>query len=240
VQTTGLPPTHTPDWQVSVWVQALPSLQAVPSALDGLEHVPVAGSQVPATWHWSEAVQMTPVQRPLATQAPPEQIWPAGHCELPVQAPQTPEAQTWPVGHCELVAQAPHRPPLQTWPVGHCELAVHPPQTPAVQLWPAAQALPQAPQFLVSVLVFTQTPPQATWPLGQVQTPAVQLWPAAQALPQPPQFDGSLPVFTQTPLQSVCPAGQPLRQVCVVTSQDPAGQSVSVVQLRTQAFAWQT
>jgi hypothetical protein len=25
----------------------------------GLEHVPVDGSHVPATWHWSEAVQTT-------------------------------------------------------------------------------------------------------------------------------------------------------------------------------------
>src|SRR6478735_5205820 len=60
-QTTGLPPTHTPAWQVSVWVQALPSLQAVPSVLSGLEHWPVAESQTPATWHWSSAVQMTDV-----------------------------------------------------------------------------------------------------------------------------------------------------------------------------------
>ena len=28
--TTGLVPEHTPAWQVSVWVQAFPSLQAVP------------------------------------------------------------------------------------------------------------------------------------------------------------------------------------------------------------------
>src|SRR5205814_2290601 len=57
VQTTGLPPVHTPLSQVSVWVQASPSLQAVPSAFAGFEHVPVAGSQLPAVWHWSEAGQ---------------------------------------------------------------------------------------------------------------------------------------------------------------------------------------
>src|SRR5258708_3759442 len=67
LQTTGLPPVQVPPWQVSVWVQALPSLQAVPFAEFGLGHVPVAGSQVPATWHWSLAVQVTglpPVQVP--------------------------------------------------------------------------------------------------------------------------------------------------------------------------------
>jgi len=32
-------------------VQALPSLQAVPIGACGLEHIPVDGSHVPATWH---------------------------------------------------------------------------------------------------------------------------------------------------------------------------------------------
>ena len=35
VHTTGLPPVHAPVWQVSVWVQALPSLHAVPLAFAG-------------------------------------------------------------------------------------------------------------------------------------------------------------------------------------------------------------
>src|SRR5438045_3420504 len=48
-QVTGPLPPHAPAWQVSVCVQPLPSLQAVPSAAAGFEHVPVAGSQVPAT-----------------------------------------------------------------------------------------------------------------------------------------------------------------------------------------------
>src|SRR5439155_19132999 len=68
VQTTGFEPVQVPPWQVSVCVQALPSLQAVPLLASGLEHWPVAGLQVPATWHWSEAVQTTglePVQVPL-------------------------------------------------------------------------------------------------------------------------------------------------------------------------------
>src|SRR5438874_2685954 len=50
VQTTGFLPVQMPAWQESVWVQALPSSQVVPSALAGLEHEPVAGSQVPAVW----------------------------------------------------------------------------------------------------------------------------------------------------------------------------------------------
>jgi hypothetical protein len=68
VQTTGLLPVHVPLWQVSVCVQALPSLHAVPSAAVGFEHTPVVMLHVPATWHWSLAVQTTgllPVHVPL-------------------------------------------------------------------------------------------------------------------------------------------------------------------------------
>src|SRR5207249_1032475 len=65
----GLLPVHTPLSQVSVRVQALPSLQDVPSALGGSEHTPVLVLQVPTSWHWSSAVQTTrllPVQAPLS------------------------------------------------------------------------------------------------------------------------------------------------------------------------------
>jgi len=65
--TTGLLPVQSPAWQVSVCVQAFPSLQSVPLAAVGFEHAPVEVSQVPATWHWSEAVQvfgLAPVQVP--------------------------------------------------------------------------------------------------------------------------------------------------------------------------------
>ena len=48
---------HTPISHVSLCVQASPSLQAVPFAAAGFEHWPVAGLHVPATWHWSDAVQ---------------------------------------------------------------------------------------------------------------------------------------------------------------------------------------
>src|SRR5262245_61864137 len=54
-QTLRFSPVQTPDWQVSVWVQRFPSLQASPSVFLGLEHTPPL--HVPATWHWSLAVQ---------------------------------------------------------------------------------------------------------------------------------------------------------------------------------------
>jgi hypothetical protein len=61
------PPVHAPDWHESPLVHESPSLHALPSAFGGLEHAPVAGLHVPATWHWSDAVQLTglpPVQTP--------------------------------------------------------------------------------------------------------------------------------------------------------------------------------
>jgi hypothetical protein len=80
MQTIGSEPTHTPAAQVSVWVHALPSSQAVPSsaipvpvqmppvqasvalqlsksshgvpsAFSGLEQMPVPESHTPASWH---------------------------------------------------------------------------------------------------------------------------------------------------------------------------------------------
>jgi hypothetical protein len=44
---------------VSDWVQTLLSVQGAPSGLAGLEHRPVAGLQMPASWHWSNAVQVS-------------------------------------------------------------------------------------------------------------------------------------------------------------------------------------
>src|SRR2546428_204094 len=58
-QTTGFAPTQAPPWQVSVGVQAFPSVQVLPFGLSGLEQVPLAGSQVPVAWHWSSAAQAT-------------------------------------------------------------------------------------------------------------------------------------------------------------------------------------
>jgi hypothetical protein len=48
---TGEAPVQTPFWHVSVCVQTLLSLQAVPLVFSGFEHFPVAVSQVPALWH---------------------------------------------------------------------------------------------------------------------------------------------------------------------------------------------
>src|SRR5439155_138603 len=53
----GLP--QLPPWQVSPLVQALPSSHPAPLGLVGFEQVPVAGLQVPGSWHWSCVEQLT-------------------------------------------------------------------------------------------------------------------------------------------------------------------------------------
>src|SRR5436189_17348 len=101
--TSQLSVVQVPRWQVSVWVQALPSLHAVPLLAFGLEHWPVAVLQVPATWHWSSAVQTTgfePVQVPLWQVSVWVQALPSLHA-VPLPAFGL---EHWPVAVLELPA----------------------------------------------------------------------------------------------------------------------------------------
>src|SRR5436305_10927637 len=107
VHTTGFAPTQAPAAQASVCVHELPSVQGVPSAWAGLVQAPVAGSQVPAVWHWSEAVHTTgfaPTQAPAAqasvcvhtlpsVQGVPS-AW-AGLLQAPVAGSQVPAVWHW-------------------------------------------------------------------------------------------------------------------------------------------------
>jgi hypothetical protein len=70
-QLAGAEPTHSPARQLSVCVQALPSLHADLFGFSGLEQAPVTGSHVPATWHWLSAVHTT---APLPTHLPSAQV----------------------------------------------------------------------------------------------------------------------------------------------------------------------
>ncbi len=72
-----------------------------------------------------------------------------------------------------------------------------PTQAPDMQPSPLAHARPQLPQFLGSLLVFTQLPLHTVAPAGQLQLPPEQVVPPPQFLLQPPQLAGSVAVFTQ-------------------------------------------
>ena len=76
VHVTGLLPVHTPAWQLSVWVQALPSLHAVPLVFG--EQMPTRPARLQEE-HWSvQAVlqQTPPVQLPEAHWLPEVQVLP--------------------------------------------------------------------------------------------------------------------------------------------------------------------
>jgi len=140
VQTTGLLPTHVPDWQLSVWVQLFPSLHVVPFAAIGLEHCPVCGLHVPATWHASDAAQTTGL---LPTHVPDwhvsacVQLFPSLH-EVPFAATGF---EHWPV--CGL-----HVPATWHWSEAPQMTGFAPLHAPAwhvsvcVQLFPSLHALP--------------------------------------------------------------------------------------------------
>jgi hypothetical protein len=91
-------------------------------------------------------------------------------------------------------------------PVGHIRGAT---QAPAVHDWPAGQALSQRPQWLLSVLVLTQPPPQSVWPVMQViagaHIPARHTSVAEHARSHIPQCSGLVCVSTQPPPQTISP-----------------------------------
>jgi len=131
VQRTGVP-AHIPAWHVSPVVQALPSLQIVPLAATGFEQLPVAGSQVPARWHWSDAGHVTAVP----VQVPAWQVSPAVHALPSLQA--VPLAATG----LEQVPVAGSQVPAR-WHWSDAGQATGVPlQTPALQVSPVVQRLP--------------------------------------------------------------------------------------------------
>jgi len=88
-------------------VQAFPSSQAESSGLAGSEHSRVEVSQVPATWHWSDAVHTTgfvPVHTPDLHRSACVQAFPSSHEEssglagfehCPVEVLQVPATWHW-------------------------------------------------------------------------------------------------------------------------------------------------
>lgn len=82
LQVIAVPP-HLPAVHLSVAVHTRPSLQSVPSAAFGVEHVPVAGLHVPAAWQASMAEHTTGLP-PL--HAPAVQISLRVHASLSLHA----------------------------------------------------------------------------------------------------------------------------------------------------------
>src|SRR5207249_1669732 len=198
-------PTQAPAWQVSVCVHASPSSQRAPLSLAGLLQAPVAGSQVPAVWHWLAAVHTTGF---APTQAP---AWQVSLCVHALAS-----LQLVPLGLAGLL-QTPVA-GLQAPAVWHWSAAVHatglaPTQVPARQVSVCAQALPSSHGVPLGLAGLLQTPvaglqPPAVWHwsaavhatgLAPTQAPASQASVCVQALPSSHGAPSSLAGLLQTP-----------------------------------------
>jgi hypothetical protein len=159
---TGVPATHVPLRQLSPWVHALSSLQAVPSGASGFEHVPLDGSHEPATWQALDAVQVTAV---------PEAHEPAWHASPTVHA--FPSEHAVPFG-AEGFEQAPvlglHVPGRLHCPDAAQTTGFDPTQVPPSQASLCVQALPS-----LHVVPFAATGFEHA-PLDGLHVPAVWHW----------------------------------------------------------------
>src|SRR5437870_1034018 len=162
-QTTAVP-WQTPPWQLSAVVQALPSLHAVPFGAGGFEHVPVAGLQVPASWHWSSTVQATGVPE----HAPARQLSPVVQALPSLQL--VPFATGWGFGQVPVAGS--QLPPVWHWSGAGHTMPV-PLQTPAWQVSPVVQVLPSLQAVPLATGGFEQVP------ISGLQVPAVWHWSGA-------------------------------------------------------------
>jgi hypothetical protein len=214
-----------------VWVQSLPSTQALPSGLAGLVHTPVAGLHAPTSWHWSLAVQVTvavgwqvpATQRsPLVHRLPSLQLVPSALAGLE----QAPVAGSHPPASCQasLAVQV-------TVAVGWQAPATQ--RSPLVHRLPSVQAEPSALAGLEHWPVTGLHTPaswhgslavQVTLPVGW-QTPATQRSPVVQRLPSLHTCPSALAGLEQTPVDG---------------SHTPASWQASLAVQVTLAPAWQS
>jgi hypothetical protein len=136
VQITGLAPVQVPAWQLSACVHASPSAQAVPSVFGGFEHAPLAGSQVPPSWHWSSGLQ---------TSGAPEVQKPTWHVSSSVHASASEQGTPSATGGWEQAPVAGSQAPASWhWSRGWQTTGSEPPQLPARQVSLRVQAFPSS------------------------------------------------------------------------------------------------
>src|SRR5262245_15417938 len=102
-------PTQRPAVHASPVVHAFASSQAAPSGRVGFEHAPVAGSQVPAAWQWSDATHVTGVPAthvPLSHRSPCVHPLPSLQA-VPSAASRHVAVQHGPPSHASLPSRIP-------------------------------------------------------------------------------------------------------------------------------------
>jgi len=99
------------------------------------------------------------------------------------------------------------------------------PHSPLLHACPLGQAVPQAPQFIRSVLMSTQPPEHSVSPPVQesLQAPSEHTCPAGHTVPHAPQLATSLPVSMQVPPHAARPAWHPHTPALQVV---PAGHAL--------------
>jgi len=247
-QTMGCVPTQAPARQVSLCVQALPSLQLVPSGFTGFEHVPVLGLQIPASWHWSEGAQvieLAPLQTPRLQVSPCVQALPSLHgvpagwsgwVQVPVAGWQVPAP--W---QASIATQTTGLAPVHV-PARHESVSVH--ASPSLHAVPSA--LGDASQRLAAslhtpllhwsadVLQLRSAPPQT--PLVQLSF-TVQKRPSLQSAPlglrgaeQAPVAGSQTPAVWQESMAGqvtrLAPLQIPARQVSICVQALPSSHTL--------------
>jgi len=199
-QTSGFKPVQMPAWQVSLCVQALLSLQVVPSEAAGLLQVPLVRSQVPAVWQASDAVQVTAVP----AQVPAVQVSPVVHLLLSSQV--VPFAASGLLHAPVFGSQVP-----ATWQASSAVQTTVAPavQTPVMQdaPHPAPQAVPsglfgllQAPVVGLQTALWQESPPAQVLGLPPLQTPAWQVSVCVHMSPSSQLVPSVLLGFEQAPV----------------------------------------
>jgi hypothetical protein len=214
---------------VSQPLLAMPSQLPKPALHEAIVHTPLTQAAVPlAELQVVPQVPQLPGSVAVFTQVPLQLVWPAPHV---VVVAHTPLTQLWPLAQAfphvpqlfGSVASFTQVPPQLVCPAAQLllglqvppitvELHAQPPplqtgvQVPEVPPFcTQLQTLPQAPQFLGSLLVFVQVLPHNV--LGELQLPPqlppVQDVPMEQAVPQDPQLEGSEVRVVQNPAHEV-------------------------------------
>ena len=128
------PPVHVPPWQASAVVQMSLSLHVVPLGALGFVQAPVVGLHMPATWHWSLAVQTMGL---APAHAPAWQVSVCVHALPSVQA--VPSGAS---GFEQVPLAGLHVPASWHWSLAEQTTGLAPAHVPAWQVSVCVQALP--------------------------------------------------------------------------------------------------
>jgi hypothetical protein len=198
---------QVPAWQVSIWVQALPSVHVEPLVFAGFEQAPVEGLQVPALWHWSLATHTTgvpAVQTPVALQSSaPLQALPSLH-EVPAATGVwlTPVAGA----HESVVHGLPSSttggvPKIQTALALHVSAPLQ--ALPSLHDVPAATGVWLTPVEGLQASVVHRLPSSTATAEPAVQVPDWQVSEAVQALPSLHDVPFAFAGFEQRPVEEL-------------------------------------